>query len=333
MGARLFAPGSRSTRVGCIVMAGRDFPEVVLRQIKRWGLNTVVHEMPDRPSTRGLLQYTDSDFGRRSAVQHQPLPRLTRQLTNAMTGKTFAYLTQPLQPYPSILQYPHLIGSKVFHFLAKPDDTEKQAQAILEARRPLGLHERPRIIWEPAPLSCEFENRDAHLRACRFVDVFSPNHIELRKIMQPEYGRDCQIVTDFDRSVLEAYAETILDHGIGPDSEGAAIIRCGEYGCLAFSRSYGPRWFPTYHDPASSRVVDPTGAGNAFLGGFAIAFEETNDLTEAVMHGTVSASFAMEQIGLPTQGEFDEHETWNGVQVAERLDEYRKRLEVLDTLS
>ncbi|EMR63781.1 putative family carbohydrate kinase protein [Eutypa lata UCREL1] len=187
--------------------------------------------MPDRPSTRGLLQYTDSDFGR----------------------KTFAYLTQPLQPYPSILQYPHLIGSKVFHFLAKPDDTEKQAQAVLEARRPLGLHERPRIIWEPAPLSCEFENRDAHLRACRFVDVFSPNHIELRKIMQPEYGRDCQIVTDFDR--------------------------------------------------------------------------------KAVMHGTVSASFAMEQIGLPTQGEFDEHETWNGVQVAERLDEYRKRLEVLDTLS
>lgn len=68
MGARLFAPGPRSTRVGCIVMAGHDFPEVVLQQFKNWGLNLVIHEVPDKPSTRGLLKYIDSDFGRRSAI-------------------------------------------------------------------------------------------------------------------------------------------------------------------------------------------------------------------------------------------------------------------------
>lgn len=68
MGARLFAPGSQSTSVGCIVMAGHDFPEVVLRQIRSWNLNLVVHEVLDKPSTRGLLKYTDLDFGRRSDV-------------------------------------------------------------------------------------------------------------------------------------------------------------------------------------------------------------------------------------------------------------------------
>ncbi|KAK7757440.1 hypothetical protein SLS62_000455 [Diatrype stigma] len=282
MGARLFALGPESKSVGCIVMAGHDFPEVVLQQIRSWDLDLVVHEVLDKTSTRGLLKYGDLDFGR---------------------------------------------SADVLHSLAKPDDIEKQTHAVLEARASLSLHRKPYIIWEPLPPFCISENGDAHLRACRFVDIFSPNHIELGKLVHP--GSD--LAASFDRSVVEMYAQRIVDHGIGQEGRGTAVIRCGEHGCLVSSSSYGPRWFPTYYDPSSPKVVDTTGAGNAFLGGFAIALAKTDDLTEATIHGMVSASFALEQIGLPVQGGSGGHETWNDVEVSQRLEEYRKRLQDLPT--
>lgn len=230
-----------------------------------------------------------------------------------------------MQPYPAILEHHHLLIADVFHSLAKPDDIEKQAHAIIETRNSLRLHKKPRIIWEPLPPFCTYANEDTHMRACRFVDVFSPNHIELGKLMQP----DSDLAAKFDRAIVETYAQRIVDHGIGPDGRGAAVIRCGEHGCVVFSSSYGPRWFPTYYDPSSRKVVDTTGAGNAFLGGFAIALAKTDDLTEATMHGMVSASFAIEQNGLPVQGGSGGHETWNNVEVARRLEDYRNRLEYL----
>jgi ribokinase len=43
--------------------------------------------------------------------------------------------------------------------------------------------------------------------------------------------------------------------------------------------------------------VDPTGAGDAFCGGFLAGFHNTGNLIEAALRGTVSASFAVEAAG------------------------------------
>ncbi|KAM0276241.1 hypothetical protein ACHAQH_006964 [Verticillium albo-atrum] len=85
------------------------------------------------------------------------------------------------------------------------------------------------------------------------------------------------------------------------------------------------RWVPAYHQD-SSRVVDPTGGGNSFLGGLAAALARGKSVEEAAAWGTVSASLAIEQVGMPILGE-DEHgnETWNGVRVNERLQEFQDR--------
>ena len=75
------------------------------------------------------------------------------------------------------------------------------------------------------------------------------------------------------------------------------------------------------------RVVDPTGGGNGFLGGLAIALARGKSLEEAAAWGSVAASFAIEQVGMPIPGkDEEERETWNGVVVQERLEEFKKRV-------
>jgi sugar/nucleoside kinase (ribokinase family) len=87
-------------------------------------------------------------------------------------------------------------------------------------------------------------------------------------------------------------------------------------------------WIPAYHEE-QHKVVDPTGGGNAFLGSMSLAMARGKSVEEAARWGTVGASFAIEQIGVPVLGK-DEYgrETWNDVRVDERLAEFNRRIRV-----
>ncbi|GAW14376.1 hypothetical protein ANO14919_037780 [Xylariales sp. No.14919] len=83
----------------------------------------------------------------------------------------------------------------------------------------------------------------------------------------------------------------------------------------------------TRENKRKPKVVDPTGGGNTFLGGLAVALARGKGLEEAAAWGSVAASFAIEQVGVPTLGRDDEgRETWNGVSVDERFEEFKTRL-------
>ncbi len=51
---------------------------------------------------------------------------------------------------------------------------------------------------------------------------------------------------------------------------------------------------PTY----PTRAVDPTGAGDAFCGGFLVGMAQTGDAVQAALYGSVSASFIIEDFGV-----------------------------------
>ncbi len=73
----------------------------------------------------------------------------------------------------------------------------------------------------------------------------------------------------------------------------------GEHGCLLFD---GPRIFSAPAFPMAD-VVDPTGAGDTFAGGFLgyIAQQDSTDfdtLKRAVIHGSVLASYTCEEFGV-----------------------------------
>ena len=97
-----------------------------------------------------------------------------------------------------------------------------------------------------------------------------------------------------EKTNLVDVAEGILDDG--PDN---VIIKRGEYGAVLFNDNQ--RFIvPAY--PVQS-IVDPTGAGDSFAGGFmgyiaATSNDDPESYRQAVIAGSVIASFAVEGFGL-----------------------------------
>ena len=115
--------------------------------------------------------------------------------------------------------------------------------------------------------------------ALKNVDVLTINDEEARQLSE-EY------------SLLQA-SKKILD--MGPKY---LIIKKGEHGALLFSED---KVFFTPALPLES-VLDPTGAGDSFAGGFIGYLAKTKDVSfenmkKAVLYATVMASFTVEKFG------------------------------------
>ncbi|KAF2115096.1 putative PfkB family kinase [Lophiotrema nucula] len=299
LGNRLFA--QHPEQVGCLVLAGKDFPAKAEAALQEWGTALVIRRNEDAQSTRGLLEYKDDTFG----------------------PKSFEYTTRPLRASPTDLVDSPLLRAKAVHFFATPEEILIQVPELLRLRDNDKIEGRPLLVWEPLPVSCKPLNRQAFLDACKLVDVFSPNHIEITAIFADGPAKD------FQPEKLESYGTEILDSSIGPQGQGTLIIRAGEQGSLTMGRSTRATWLPPFYtleDMKPSKVVDPTGAGNTFLGGYMAGWLTTTCHIEATCHGHVAASFALEQIGLPKVEKKGDEELWNGASVMERLQKYKVRL-------
>lgn len=299
IGARLFSPPPESKSVGWIVDTGTDFPADVNDTINSWETGVLLRPR-DALTTRGWNGYGENDH------------------------RAFKYLTEKKRLTADDLT-PELLASRSFHLICSPTRCIEMVKRILERRKEtLGEKApRPLIIWEPVPDLCipsELENTFA---ALPYVDVISPNHEELGQLL---WGIKTSGV---DKRIVEEQAKQILFHGIGPAGNGLIVVRASKEGAYVAS-PFGTSWFPAYHtDPA--KVVDPTGGGNGFLGGFAVGLIRCEfAILEAAQWGSVAASFCIEQVGMPvltpsTSPEAD-NEKWNGKDVYKRLEEYNARM-------
>lgn len=73
------------------------------------------------------------------------------------------------------------------------------------------------------------------------------------------------------------------------------IVKRGERGQYLYDAAAHARYEITAY-PA--RLADPTGAGDAFCGGFLAGYRQTYDPVQAVLHGSVSASLVVEGSGV-----------------------------------
>lgn len=78
-----------------------------------------------------------------------------------------------------------------------------------------------------------------------------------------------------------------------------AAVKLAAQGSLVYDRE---RDIIVHLPAAPARVVDTTGAGDAFCGGFLAGYEQTGDGIAAAMHGIISASFIVETYGVPPVG-------------------------------
>ena len=133
----------------------------------------------------------------------------------------------------------------------------------------------PVILWEPWDCIMVPENRELFRRNAALVDVVSPNLKEGRLLT----GRNDP------KEVLEDLLEL--------DAKCVAL-RMGEHGSLIGDAAGRRVWVPAM---TFGPIVDVTGAGNAYCGGFVVGLARTGDLLHAGCAGAVSASFALQQFG------------------------------------
>jgi sugar/nucleoside kinase (ribokinase family) len=134
---------------------------------------------------------------------------------------------------------------------------------------------------------------------------------------------DCVIVNDgelkqlTDEPNLVRAARAVLD--LGPR---VVVAKQGEYGAAMYTRD-GVFGLPAY---PTADVVDPTGAGDSFAGGFmgyvaAHAGEDIDDemLRRAMAYGTVLASFNVEAFGTERMPSLTSDEIHERIAVLERV--------------
>jgi len=276
LGLRLFA--TPPFQPGCLVMAGSDFPASIKDKMHTWRTSLVIKDSPELRSSRGLLTYADSTFG----------------------PKTFDYTTPPIRPTPQDLIGTPLLRAKALHFFGKPDDITEQVPELLRLRhKEHPKLPKPFIVWEPLPSACVPENLNAFKEACKLVDVFSPNHLELAAFFPT--AQDAPETSPLYQ--LEKQGRHFIHAGIGADGTGTLVIRVGVDGALALQRDEATVHVRAFYEEGSEKVVDPTGAGNAFLGGYIAGWLREEDTSQALCYGAVASSFAIEQIGLPSSEE------------------------------
>ena len=127
------------------------------------------------------------------------------------------------------------------------------------------------------------ERKAELLETIKRVDIFVLNDAEA-----------CQLTGE---SNLNRAAKRLLDYG--PDR---VIVKKGEHGSATFTRT---SYFSSPAYPLEG-ILDPTGAGDTFAGGFLGYLASTDDLSEpnirkAIVYGTVMASFNVEDFSLNRQ--------------------------------
>lgn len=182
---------------------------------------------------------------------------------------------------------------------------------------------QPIIVWEPVPDMCTPGQLVETKNALNYIDVLSPNHEELGALFGVKHA------AGVDKQAVEKHAGELAASGIGLQGQGVIVVRSGKEGCY-IARSGNDKstcWMPAFHTD-QSKVIDPTGGGNGFLGGLSVGLVRKNfDVVEATRWGSVAASFCIEQVGMPrlTAADSQAAELWNGVSVQERLQELKKR--------
>ena len=133
------------------------------------------------------------------------------------------------------------------------------------------------LLWEPLQPFMVAANAAAFRAALPLVDVVSPNLLEAGLV----YGFDDPL----------RLVQAMLDDGAP-----LVALRMGADGSLVQGRDHAaPLAIPAVTVPD---VVDQTGAGNTYCGGFLVGWMQSRDALTAGCYGAVAASFALETTGI-----------------------------------
>ena len=266
-----------SASVGLVGRVGSNFPAKWLDEIEHAGLDIGgITVLPEPQDTRTFYAYltledrVDTNPNLHYQRAGHPLPKALADYVSSTEGQRSKDRFGPLAIRPEDL--PDMTGTAIAAHLAPGDYL---THSVVPARlREMGVGS---VTVDPSVRYMEPDFRRELADLLKGLAAFLPSESEVRSYFQPRPPE------------LWEMAESLSELGcpiIG--------IKRGGAGLYLWDRENRQRWnIPAY--PA--RVVDVTGAGDAFCGGFLVGLSETGDVLEAGLRGSVSASLAIESAG------------------------------------
>ncbi|OIW28469.1 Ribokinase-like protein, partial [Coniochaeta ligniaria NRRL 30616] len=367
LGARLFSPApALSGRVGWIVDRGTDFPDAMTAQIQSWQTGVLLRsDDPDRLTTRGWNGYTSTsgDPDHRAFRYLTPKKRLTGADladTPLLHARAFHVICSPNRCRELVSEILALRKEQAAEgtyvrplFIWEPVPDLCTPDELLNCTNALPLVDvcSPNHAELAGFLGGDGLDPDTGSISTKAVEsaceqLLASMPLQSYTLVIRAGERGCYVARNGGRKrhppgkMSAAGAgkgkkkkSEYVRGGLRPDTDMfslfAGLMR-DEEGVVAREEiEVDPgveMWVPPYHTDGG-KVVDPTGGGNTFLGGLAVALARGKTVEEACAWGSVAASFAIEQVGVPELGADGEgRETWNCVRVDDRLKEFKERI-------
>ncbi len=268
VGARIW-----SAEVGILSRVGENYPEEWLKQLESAGICIEgIRRVPGWQDMRTFYAYLDletrddTEPARHFEKLGLPVPADLVGYVHSTPGQNGQDF-MPLSPRPDDLPSSYL-EVKAAHLSPLELPSHYALSSALAAR---GI----RVSLDPGERYMKPVLADRVFALLPWVDVFLPSEQEVKSMLGGE---------DLWQSAGQ-FAEG------GPQ---VVVIKAGSKGSLVYDRCLGSRWLiPAY----PIRIVDVTGAGDAYCGGFMVGYEETQEPALAGCYGAVSASFVLQGFG------------------------------------
>lgn len=261
-------------RPGIVARVGEDYPREWLDRFERWGIDTRgVRILPEAVDVRWFCAYTElSSPNFDDPVVH--FARCQLPFPKPLLGyhNPTSHLDSRTQLSPVSLRQadfpPDFLAGSAAHLCPLDLLTHQVVPAVLRQA------EITTVTLDPSPGYMNpiyFDDIPALLSG---LTAFLPSEEDLRHLFQGRSNNLWEMA-----EALAAYGCEII------------VIKRGENGQFLYDASTRSRWeIPPY--PA--RMVDPTGVGDAFCGGFLAGYRRSYDPLEAVLFGNISASLVIE---------------------------------------
>ena len=269
----LYAAGGLAVwdpNVGLLARVGEDLPRQWLRDFQNRGFDPRgIRIISQSLDLRNVIAYTDFEHrSKGSAVSHFARREMTfpKSLLGYQPHENDPLLTPTVSDIPK-----EFLDTRAIHLCPMDFTTQSQLAATFKG----GLVSTISLDPSPEAMSPSFF-KDLRI-LLQGLTIFLPSEEELRALFWGETHDLWEMI------------EAISAHGCE-----VVVVKRGAYGQLVYDVAGKHRWeVPAY--PA--RLADPTGAGNAFCGGYLFGYQKTFHPLEAALYGSVSASLKLEGSG------------------------------------